>query len=162
MNHCDKFFRFPIKLFLSKDVEDSKNREELLGMKLEEPEDIDYVTGWDCVDVGDIRGFGTIFSRGRSIADVKTDGFDSTIIYLSYGREVATSWSPEKFREKLNAFVLKLDEERKKADEQRIVDQAESISRQIEQNITNIVLELPEPAPRDSWFKRLRKWFKSL
>jgi len=161
MNHCDKFFRFPVKLFLTKDIEDSKNREEILGIKLEEPEEPDYVTGWDCVDVNDIRGFGTIFSRNRSIEDVKADGFDSTIIYLSYGREVGCAWSPDKFKEKLNTFVERMEEEKKRQKEKELIEQADTITRQIEVNLSHAVYEPVEEPRKDSILQRFIKWIKS-
>lgn len=99
-----------MKLYLTKDVEDRDNLESRLGIELkEEPEDLEYVVGWESIDIQDICGFGTIFSRNKTIEDVKANGFDCTIVYLKYGKEIGCSWPPKKFEEKLNAFAENLE-----------------------------------------------------
>lgn len=122
MKYSDKFFRFPVKLYLTKDLEEKSDLETRLGIefKKDEKPEPDYVTGWECIDVDDICGFGTIFSRTMTIEDVKERGFDCTIVYLKYGKEVASSWDPKKFEEKLNKFYEGLEEYKRKDLEGRI------------------------------------------
>lgn len=103
MKYTDKFFKFPVKLYLTKDLE----QRDLLG-KSDDEDEPEYVLGWESVDISDICGYGTIFSKGRTISEVKEDGFDSTVVYLKYGKEVGCSWSPEKFESRLNLFYEKL------------------------------------------------------
>lgn len=114
MKYTDKFFKFPVKLFLSKDLESKSELEERLGIELrDEDKEPEYVVGWESIEVDDICGYGTIFSRNRTIEQVRDEGFDCTIVYLRYGKEVGCSWAPKKFEEKLNAFYETLQEQEK-------------------------------------------------
>jgi hypothetical protein len=159
MKFSDKFFRFPVKLYMSKDIEERNRREENLGLEIEdEPE---YLIGWDCVDVNDIRGYGTIFSKGRTMADVKESGFDCTVIYLNYGREIGCAWSPEKFQMKLNQFVDKIEEDKRKDRENDAKIQATAIKIELEKAIRELPspdiedkIDLDEP-PREGILKRI-------
>lgn len=116
MKYTDRFFKFPVKLYLSRDVNERSDLEERLGIELppskeEEEEEPEYVMGWERIDVGDICGYGSIFSRNRTLEDVRRDGFDCTIVYLKYGKEVGCSWSPDHFEKKLNEFYSRYQSE---------------------------------------------------
>lgn len=155
MKYSEKFFRFPVRLYLTKDIEKKKDLEERLGIELEDEEvaDPEYVLGWDCIDLNDIRGFGTIFSRGKDLETVREEGFDSTVIYLTYGREVGCAWTPKKFEEKLNDFVDKMEEERKREEAERMKETAAVIKVELEKQLTSI-----EPGENLSlWQKILSK-----
>jgi hypothetical protein len=111
MKYGDKFFKFPVKLYLTKDIQERDDLEERLGIELKkESEDLEFVVGWESIDIQDICGYGTIFSRNKSLTDVKENGFDATVVYLKQGKEIGCSWAPKKFEEKLNAFADHLNE----------------------------------------------------
>jgi len=116
MKYSEKFFKFPVKLYLTKDVEERDELETRLGIELkaESKEDLEYVVGWESVDIEDICGFGTIFSRNKTLEQVREEGFDCTLVYMKYGKEIGCSWPPKKFEEKLNNFYEKLQDERVK------------------------------------------------
>lgn len=139
MKYSEKFFKFPVKLYLTKDVEERDELETRLGVELKvEKEDLEYVVGWESVDVEDICGYGTIFSRNRTLEQVREEGFDCTLVYLKYGKEIGCSWSPKKFEEKLNQFYEKVQAERMK---------------QAQENVAEIVSQLETKKP--NFFQRL-------
>lgn len=157
MAYSDKFFRFPVKLFLTKDLKDQQERAERLGIEIEDDELPDHVLGWDAVDVNDIRGFGTIFSKHMTLDDVRENGFDSTIIYLNYGREVGCCWPPDKFKQKLDEFVGNL--ERKKAEQEALKQEAQI--HQVKIELEKVVREIDLTPPRKSLWEKIKDFFKS-
>lgn len=121
MKYTDRFFKFPVKLYLTKDIDQRSDLEAKLGIELKrEDNELDYIIGWESIDIDDICGFGTIFSRNKSLEDVRNDGFDCTVVYLKYGKEIGCSWSPKKFEEKLNQFSEKIEEYKREQNKQKI------------------------------------------
>lgn len=137
MKYTERFFKFPIRLYLTKDVQERYELEEKLNIELSsDDDDLDYVIGWEHVDPDEIFGYGSVFSRNRTLEEVKEKGFDCTIVYLRNGKEIASSWSPKKFAEKLDSFYEQYEDFLRKEMQDRIE-------------------EMVDPPKRKNFFQRL-------
>lgn len=101
----DKFFSFPIKIYDSQSLRRAEEMEEAnIHM------DPDWISGWTKVSYKDLlEGFTWQdgYSNGRTIEEVKEEGFDLTIVYIERYGEYTCTWNRKKFEEKLNDFMEK-------------------------------------------------------
>ncbi len=149
MKYCDKFFRFPVKLYLAKDIEKRDDMMQRLGIELSsEQAEVRHVIGWESVLLEDIRGFGTLFSRERELDEIEMEGFDCTLVSMGNGKEIGCAWSPDKFEEKLNEHANKLIELENRQREEDIRLQAVAIRLELEEQI----IEMREQ--KKPWWKK--------
>jgi hypothetical protein len=135
MKFTDKFFRFPIRLYLSKDLDKRDELSEKLGITLpdEDENEIPHVIGWEVVQIEDIIGYGTLFSRGKTLEDVEMDGFDCTLVCLRNGKELGCAWRPEEFEKNVNKHAQMLQEVENEALRKRIEEQTEQVNEYLRQ-----------------------------
>lgn len=163
MKYTDRFFRFPVRLYLTKDLEkgrdDINELEERLGMtfpkdeEAEEEIEPESIIGWEKVFLEDVCGFGTLFSRGKAIVDVKEQGFDCTLVYLKFGKEVGCAWAPELFEQRLNEHAAKLQQIEEDQMNENIKKQAIAIREQLETQLGGSLSITPDKSK-----KKNSKW----
>jgi hypothetical protein len=104
----DKFFAFPIKIYDSFSLKRSEEYEEDVNMRME----ADWISGIARVPVEELYGimWNDGYSNGRTIEDVKVEGFDLTIIYSERYGELICTWPRKKFEDKLNDFMARQPE----------------------------------------------------
>lgn len=96
----DKFFAFPVKVFEKDKFEDdpmlNKQAKDWVPGILRVPADCwEYATWSDH------------YSEGRTMDEIREEGFDCTSVYIPEYGEVICTWPRKKFEEKLNAFMEK-------------------------------------------------------
>lgn len=106
----DKFFAFPIKIYDGASLSQAMEAEETLNMRLE----ADWISGVCRVPAADMETviYQDGYSNGRTIEQVKEEGFDLTVVYLDRYGEFICTWGRKKFEEKLNEFMARQPQER--------------------------------------------------
>lgn len=107
MKHSERFFKFPVKVYHGKDwakVEKDMNQiQEGLDMEVYQPP---YAKGWERVLPEDIVAISSSISVFSSIEE----GINMSEIHTRNGKSFISIWNPDKFMEKLDAFVDQLDD----------------------------------------------------
>jgi|SRR5579885_3355627 len=103
--YTDKFFTFPIKIYDSRSLKTAEQMEDAnIHM------DPEWISGWTRVHYKDLlQGFTWQdgYSNGRSVDEVREEGFDLTIVYIEAYGEYTCTWDRKTFENKLNAFMTK-------------------------------------------------------
>ena len=116
----DQFFAFPIKIYDGASLKQVEDMEEA-NIHME----VDWISGTVKVpykDLGDMT-WQDGYSNGRSVEEVREEGFDLTVVYLDRYGEFTCTWPRKKFEEKLNDFVGK--QEQKEIEKQTAHQQVE-------------------------------------
>lgn len=115
MEYTDKFFEFPVKMY---DIYDAINAEkeedkiETATGKLQKVA-IEYIVGVRGLEPDDIKEYNESYGKDDDIEEVRENGFPHTIILTVRGDVYECIWNRKTFKEKLNAFVKKLNEKKK-------------------------------------------------
>ncbi len=106
----DRFFAFPIKIYDSLSLGRAMEFEESVGMKA----DAEWITGVARISAKDLENitWQDGYSNGRTIVEVKEEGFDLTIVYTEIWGEYICMWTRKKFEEKLNEFMARQPQEK--------------------------------------------------
>lgn len=111
MKQSELLFKFPYKMTSQVDWDyylkkHSDNVEAGERKKLEVPE---YAIGYELVDIDEIIGFSSSFSRGATIREIQQTGGDTTFVLLKNGRDLTSAWSLQEFTEQYDAHYDKLE-----------------------------------------------------
>lgn len=105
----ERFFAFPIKIYDSSSLKQGQLFEEDPNVIIEG----DWISGIARVGLLELENMSWQdgYSSGRSIDEVREEGFDTTVIYFETHGEYVCTWPRKKFEEKLNDFVAKQPKE---------------------------------------------------
>lgn len=102
----DDYFAFPIKIYDGFSLKKAMDEEEM-GVEAT----ADWISGVIRIPVKEFLEHRVFwhdgFSRGRSIEEVASDGFDITLVCSEVYGDFSCTWERKKFEEKLNEFISK-------------------------------------------------------
>lgn len=131
MKYSERFFKFPVKIYHGRDW--SKVEKDI--EKYEDGADIDivepnYAKGWERVQLDEIVSI----SPTLSVFSPVENGVTRTEIHLRNGHALYSIWDPEKFTQKLDEFVDKLEEKQFEYEQMK----TEQIKKMLEENLNDI------------------------
>lgn len=107
MKYTDQFFRFPIRIYDALSMKKAMKMEEDMDI----PQEAEYSIGFAKIPYWELDRmyYYDVFTKGRSVGEVDSDGFDAVAIHHeSYG-EFECLWKMKTFEEKLNDFMEKIN-----------------------------------------------------
>lgn len=104
MKFTDRFFGFPIKVYNPKEEDD-------LGLDRGDDGSVDWVAGTVKLPMEDLRNISWYdgYDKSRDPEDVYNKGFDMTVVCSEVHGQFNCVWKREKFEEKLNEFMERMD-----------------------------------------------------
>ena len=143
MKYSEALFKFPCKIYRSKDwleIKEIEEREKSTGTNLDDQkQEPQYAIAYNYIFPEDIRSIEATFSYFKTIDEVIANGCDATRIELKDGRFYTSTWSIDEFLTELDnheeALQIKIDKERDLRTQQYI----DNIRSQLEEKLTPVV-----------------------